>query len=175
MKDTMNKKDHFKWHISTILDEIYLKYNVPFDAIAAVNPFMIIDEPHKFAKTNVTWENIQKMKPQFILRYGATFQEYENLIYKLTAVDAFNKNLVKGVIGHITEFKNGENAVVKLINTDGQEAKFELTENNKSITKSLAKRGSLEIIHQAMSDLFIESMNRHLFEGRVKFTKKVID
>ena len=100
------------------------------------------------------------MKPQFILRYGATFQEYENLIYKLTAVDAFNKNLVKGVIGHITEFKNGENAVVKLINTDGQEAKFELTENNKSITKSLAKRGSLEIIHQAMSDLFIESMNK---------------
>lgn len=139
---------------------LFDKYNVPFDAIAAVNPFMIIDEPHKFAKTNVTWENIQKMKPQFILRYGATFQEYENLIYKLTAVDAFNKNLVKGVIGHITEFKNGENAVVKLINTDGQEAKFELTENNKSITKSLAKRGSLEIIHQAMSDLFIESMNK---------------
>jgi type III restriction enzyme len=50
-------------------------YTVPFDAIAAVKPFMIIDEPHKFSQSNKTWENIQKMKPQFILRYGATFPD----------------------------------------------------------------------------------------------------
>ena len=91
---------------------LFDKYTIPFDAIAAVKPFMIIDEPHKFGQGNKTWENIQKMKPQFILRYGATFQGYENLIYTLTAVDSFNRNLVKGVIGHITEFNAGENAIV---------------------------------------------------------------
>ena len=56
---------------------------------------MIIDEPHKFKTVNKTWENIQKMNPQFIIRYGATFKENENLIYSLTAVDALNRNLVK--------------------------------------------------------------------------------
>ena len=66
------------------------------------------------------------MKPQFILRYGATFQGYENLIYTLTAVDSFNRNLVKGVIGHITEFESGKNAIVKFIDSDGTEASFEL-------------------------------------------------
>ena len=91
---------------------LFDKYTVPFDAVGATKPFMIIDEPHKFGTSNTTWENIQKMKPQFILRYGATFpdrdvkqknhltgkletikvKDYQNLIYKLTAVDSFNNN-----------------------------------------------------------------------------------
>lgn len=113
---------------------------MPFDAISATCPFVIIDEPHKFTQGNKTWENIQKMKPQYIIRYGATFPEYENLIYTLTAVDSFNKNLVKGVIGHITEFARGQNAMVKFIDSDGTEATFELTENEKKHTVKLAKK-----------------------------------
>ncbi len=139
---------------------LFDKYTVPFDAIAAVKPFLIIDEPHKFAKANKTWENIQKMKPQFILRYGATFQEYENLIYTLTAVDSFNRNLVKGVIGHITEFENEKNAVVKFVNSDGKEASLELTESDKRKTVKVAKKESLEKVHPAMTDLFIENLNK---------------
>src|SRR5690625_4752243 len=121
---------------------------------------MIIDKPHKFQQSNVTWRNIKKMKPQFIIRYGATFQEYENLVYTLTAVDSFNRNLVKGVIGHITEFKSGMNAVVRLISTDGKEARFELTENNNKSTVALARKESLKQVHPEMTDLFIERLNK---------------
>jgi type III restriction enzyme len=135
-------------------------YSVPFDAIGATRPFVIIDEPHKFTQGNKTWENIQKMKPQYILRYGATFPEYQNLIYTLTAVDSFNKNLVKGVIGHITEFVSGQNAMVKFIDSDGTEATFELTENERKHTIKLAKKESLEKVHAAMSDLLIENLNK---------------
>jgi type III restriction enzyme len=119
---------------------LFDKYTVPFDAIGATKPFLIIDEPHKFGTGNKTWENIQKMKPQFILRYGATFQGYENLIYTLTAVDSFNRNLVKGVIGHITEFDSGKNAIVKFIDSDGTEASFELNENDKRKTVKLKRK-----------------------------------
>ncbi len=139
---------------------LFDKYTVPFDAIGATKPFMIIDEPHKFGQGNKTWENIQKMKPQFILRYGATFQGYENLIYTLTAVDSFNRNLVKGVIGHITEFNAGENAIVKLIDSDGTEASFELIENEKRKTVTVTKKESLKKIHPEMSDLGIENLNK---------------
>ncbi|HON18713.1 MAG TPA: type III restriction-modification system endonuclease, partial [Salinivirgaceae bacterium] len=139
---------------------LFDKYTVPFDAIAATKPFMIIDEPHKFGQGNKTWENIQKMKPQFILRYGATFQGYENLIYTLTAVDSFNRNLVKGVIGHITEFNAGENAIVKLIDSDGTEASFELIENEKRKTVTVTKKESLKKIHPEMSDLGIQNLNK---------------
>jgi type III restriction enzyme len=139
---------------------LFDKYTVPFDAVAAVNPFIIIDEPHKFAKANKTWENIQKMNPQFILRYGATFQEYENLVYTLSAVDSFNRNLVKGVIGHVTEFENGKNALVKLIDTDGKEASFELFEHTKRKTIKLTKKDSLQKVHPEMTDLTIENLNK---------------
>src|SRR5690606_28969645 len=105
---------------------LFDKFNVPFDDIAATRPIMIIDEPHKFSQDNTTWKNLQKMQPQIILRYGATFTQTENLVYTLSAVDAFSKNLVKGVIGHITEFEAGKNALVKLIETDGKEASFEV-------------------------------------------------
>jgi type III restriction enzyme len=139
---------------------LFDKYTIPFDAIGAVNPFVIIDEPHKFAQSNKTWENIQKMNPQFILRYGATFQENENLVYTLSAVDSFNKNLVKGVIGHITEFENGKNAIVKLLGTDGNEASFELIENGKRKTVKLVKKESLHKVHSEMNDLVIENLNK---------------
>ena len=159
---------------------LFDKYTVPFDAIVATKPFMIIDEPHKFGTSNKTWENIQKMKPQFILRYGATFpdkqikqknsltgklenayvKDYHNLIYTLTAVDSFNRNLVKGVIGHITEFDSGKNATVKLIDSNGTEASFELIENDKRTTVTLTKKESLKKVHSEMTDLGIENLNK---------------
>ena len=139
---------------------LFDKYTVPFDAIGATKPVMIIDEPHKFGQGNKTWENIQKMKPQFILRYGATFQGYENLIYTLTAVDSFNRNLVKGVIGHITEFDSGKNAIVKFIDSDGTEASFELIENDKRKTVTVSQKESLKKVHPEMTDLGIENLNK---------------
>jgi type III restriction enzyme len=139
---------------------LFDKYTVPVDAIGATHPFMIIDEPHKFGQGNKTWENIQKMKPQFILRYGATFQGYENLIYTLTAVDSFNRNLVKGVIGHITEFNAGQNALVKFIDSDGTEASFELIENNNHKKVTITKKESLQKVHPQMTDLEIEHLNK---------------
>lgn len=159
------------------------QHNIPLEAIAATRPFMIIDEPHKFMQSNKTWENLIKIRPQFIIRYGATFPEkeikvknelkqtvkvkvkdYHNLIYKLTAVDSFNKNLVKGVIGHITEFEAGKNALVKLISSDTTEARFELIENNNKTTFSLKKNESLQIIHPKITDLTITELNKTTVE-----------
>jgi type III restriction enzyme len=141
----------------TLLDN----HTIPFEAISSVKPFMIIDEPHKFAKENTSWQNIQKMNPQFIIRYGATFKENENLIYNLTAVDSFNRNLVKGVIGHITEFETGKNAIVKFVNSNGKEASFDLIENNSKKSFKIAKKESLEKVHSAMTDLFIANLNKN--------------
>lgn len=159
---------------------LFDKYDVPIDAIAATKPIVIIDEPHKFTQDNKTWENITKLDPQVILRYGATFPEkevktkdflskkpiktkvkdYHNLVYKLTAVDSFNRNLVKGVIGHIIEFETGKNAKVTLKETDGKEATFELQENGTTTTRKLIKKESLNTLHSAMLDLSIEELNK---------------
>lgn len=159
---------------------LFDEYNVPFDALKALKTFMIVDEPHKFAKAGKTWENIHKMEPQMILRYGATFpnkkisqknsstgkiqkvevKDYHNLIYTLSAVDSFNKNLVKGVIGHITEFEAGKNALVRFVGSDGKEASLELIENGKKKTVKLSAKESLKSIHSQMDGLFIEKLSQ---------------
>ncbi len=45
------------------------------DGISATKPVIIIDEPHKFKSDNKTWENMMKFNPQFMIRYGATFDQ----------------------------------------------------------------------------------------------------
>ncbi|AIT10059.1 restriction endonuclease EcoPI subunit R [Candidatus Francisella endociliophora] len=140
---------------------LFDKFSSPFTAISSTKPFTIIDEPHKFGTDKKTWKNIQKFNSQYIFRYGATFDDkYENLIYTLTAIDAFNQDLVKGVVTHIEDFNQKENAWVTLTNTDGKEATFELNVNGKKSSYKLIKGASLSKIHNAMHDLNIENLNK---------------
>jgi len=153
----LNSETMSKSYDRTLLD----KYTMPFDALSAVKSFVIVDEPHRFPPRGNTWKNIQKLNPQYILRFGATFEDYENLVYTLTAAEAFNQNLVKGVIGYIEEFEEGENILVRLVNTDGKEATFELIEDGKKKkTFKLTEKESLERVHPHMQGLFIEKLNK---------------
>lgn len=132
------------------------EYDKPIDAIASICPFVIIDEPHKFKKDNKTWGNILKLNPQYILRYGATFDnQFENLIYQLTAIDAFNDDLVKGVRTHITDIENDNGKNIKLVDLVNKQAIFEY--NGK--TYHLSENDSLHTIHSHIDNLFIERMN----------------
>jgi len=142
------------------------QYDTPIDALKAVKPFIIIDEPHKFPTEKKTWANIEKLNAQYIIRYGATFKDnYENLLYHLSAVDAFNDNLVKGINAYIETVQGKGDATIKLISTDGTEAIFELIEHNldKNSNKrhfSLTKGESLAKIHHAIRNLFLEGLTK---------------
>lgn len=76
----------------------------PIKAIAATRPVVIIDEPHRFAEENVGYKNIMKLKPQSVIRFGATFPkkkskkiQKQQYTYNLNAVESFNQGLVKGI------------------------------------------------------------------------------
>ena len=151
--DTMAGKDKGNDGSRLIKD----KYHVPFEALAAVKPFVIVDEPHKFPKDKKTWENLLKFNAQFILRYGATFNnQFENLLYRLTAIDAFNDDLVKGIRAFTEQIDGDNDERIKLLDLDGTEATFVL---NKQEFK-LSKGDNLSRIHQAIDDLFIAEMNK---------------
>ncbi|EGQ8126952.1 type III restriction-modification system endonuclease [Vibrio parahaemolyticus] len=136
------------------------RYNTPIEAISAVKPFIIIDEPHKFPKAKTTWNNIEKFNAQSIIRYGATFnEEYENLVYRLTAVDAFNDDLVKGINTFIEEMVGDDVASLTLKKSTTTEATFELNENGSKTIIKVGKGESLAKTHPEIHDLYIESMN----------------
>jgi type III restriction enzyme len=150
--DTMSKK----FDVS-----LFDKYNTAFGAIASVKPFTIIDEPHKFKTANATWKNIEKFDSQYIIRYGATFDgDIKNLVYKLSAVDSFNNNLVKGVVAHVEEFEDGKGIGLTLKSSSTAEAHFELNVNGKKSSHKLIKKASLSKIHEQMQGLSIDEMNK---------------
>lgn len=136
------------------------KYNTPVEAISAVKPFIIIDEPHKFPEGGKTWDAINKFNAQNIIRYGATFNEkYSNLVYRLTAVDAFNDDLVKGINTFIEEMVGDDVASLTLKKSTTTEATFELNENGSKTIIKVGKGESLAKTHPEIHDLYIESMN----------------
>lgn len=70
----------------------------PIDVIAQTNPILIIDEPQSVEGAK-TIENLKNFNPLFTLRYSATHKKDRifNLIYRLDAMEAYNKKLVKKI------------------------------------------------------------------------------
>lgn len=68
----------------------------PIDIIAQTNPILIIDEPQSVDGAK-TLESMQDFNPLFTLRYSATHKVEYNKVYRLDALDAYNKRLVKKI------------------------------------------------------------------------------
>jgi type III restriction enzyme len=70
----------------------------PIDILAKTNPIMIIDEPQS-VEGKVTKERLKEFHPLFTLRYSATHKKDSvyNMIYRLDAMEAYNKKLVKKI------------------------------------------------------------------------------
>jgi len=68
----------------------------PIDIIADTNPIIIIDEPQS-VDGPTTLQSMQEFKPLFTLRYSATHKVEYNKVFRLDALDAYNKRLVKKI------------------------------------------------------------------------------
>ncbi|WP_233884179.1 type III restriction-modification system endonuclease [Tenacibaculum piscium] len=88
----------------------------PLDLIRNTNPIVFIDEPQSTMSTPIRKKAVQSLNPLSIVRYSATHKEKVNLMYKLDAIDAYEKKLVKQIeVGSVqTEGVNNQ-AYIKLI------------------------------------------------------------
>lgn len=70
----------------------------PIDIIAQTKPIIIIDEPQSVGKVgSITLKSMEDFNPLFTLRYSATHAEEYNKIFRLDALDAYNRKLVKKI------------------------------------------------------------------------------
>lgn len=145
----------------------------PYKVLQSVNPFVIIDEPHKFNRTKGTFKTlVEKIKPQVIIRYGATFPEmgkdkidYENVVYSLGACDSFNNNLVKGVqveyIADEDKIKDQIKIKVLEINTAKGEAKTVRFQNEQTKkTFDLQEADSLSNVDSSFENIHVSSISK---------------
>ena len=91
-----NAKGKDARRITMQLDEF--RSNCPIDIIAATNPILIIDEPQVVEGKNAK-KNLKNFNPLLTLRYSATHKSDSiyNMVYRLDAIDAYNKHLVKKI------------------------------------------------------------------------------
>jgi type III restriction enzyme len=68
----------------------------PIDILAQTNPILIIDEPQS-VDGEKTLKSMQDFNPLFTLRYSATHKVDYNKVFRLDALDAYNRRLVKKI------------------------------------------------------------------------------
>lgn len=155
-------------------DTSVLDFFRPFDALRSTRPFVIIDEPHKFDKANVTYKTIVKeLAPQCIIRFGATFptktqgrgknkikvDDYANLLFDLTAKDAFDQNLIKGVAKEHLEIPEVSEEKVKVMSTTkGTSVTLRHTKARNFVTRELSVGEPLSLISPDFAGLTISEI-----------------
>ena len=144
-KNTINKRG--------VEANLFSKAKSYMEALAAIRPAIIIDEPHRFVGAK-TVEYLAKFNPLFTIRFGATFKssdaknndddlKFTNLIYTLDSLEAFRQRLVKSItvdtVGHASTAdyalcyqeasgKAGERtARVNYLGLDGKNASVQLS------------------------------------------------
>lgn len=92
----------------------------PLDFIRATNPIVVIDEPQNM-ETDIRQKAIASLKPLCTLRYSATHKNTYNLLYRLTPVDAYDKQLVKKIEVHSVQSEDNYNdAYVRVVAIERQ-------------------------------------------------------
>lgn len=162
----------------------------PIQAIKATKPFVIIDEPHRFSKTQKAFDFIEKqICPQAIIRFGATFPEietgrgkskvtkkdYHNLLYDLSSFQAFNQNLIKGITKEHFEPISQKQDKVKIMAVQSKtSARFNLVQKDSPAKSFELKKGdSLGIIAHELEGVVIDAITTSTVElsnGQVKST-----
>jgi len=132
--------DAFRRSFENIQDEskqanIIHRYNdklgyKPLTLIQETKPVVIIDEPQSTISTDLAKRAVKNLNPLFMIRYSATHRDHVNLVFKLDAVDAYNRQLVKQIeVATVSTMDTPDAAYLKLLSVDnrnGISAKVEL-------------------------------------------------
>ena len=95
----------------------------PIDLVRATRPIIIVDEPQSVdgGLSGKGKEALDNMNPLCTLRYSATHVDKHQMVYRLDAVDAYERELVKQIEVAALEVEGGHNRpYVKLISTQSK-------------------------------------------------------
>lgn len=99
----------------------------PIDLIKATRPILIVDEPQSVdgGLEGRGKEALGAMNPLCTLRYSATHADKHHMLYRLDAVDAYERKLVKQIEVASLEVEGGHNkGYVKLLSTSNKKGAF---------------------------------------------------
>ena len=146
----------------------------PIDIIAKTNPILIIDEPQS-VEGKQTKKKLEEFNPLLTLRYSATHKSDSiyNMIYRLDALEAYNKKLVKkiSVKGICASGTTGTEGFVFL-------ESINLSENDPTATIRFdfkGKSGVRQVSRVVNTGFKLYDHSGHLEEYKNGYTVSIID
>ncbi|MBU3181183.1 DEAD/DEAH box helicase family protein [Clostridium psychrophilum] len=138
----------------------------PLEFIQETHPIVIIDEPQSAASTKKANDAIDSLNPLCTIGYSATHKEKYNLMYRLDAVDAYERQLVKQIeVASIITKDHYNDAYLKLISVSNKgfsiTAKIEIDKRKNGVIK----RESVNV--KKGQDLFEISACREQYRGYI--------
>lgn len=138
----------------------------PLQFIQDTNPIVIIDEPQTATSTKKRNDAVDSLNPLCTLRYSATHKDKLNLMYKLNAVDAYERKLVKQIeVASIISKDHHNDAYLKLESVSNKNGKI-----SAKIKLDVVKNGSIERVSKTVKkndDLFDISGGREIYSGYI--------
>ena len=134
---------------------------LPYEYIQQTRPIVILDEPQNMTSQK-SKDALRTLKPLLSLRYSATHKETPNLVYRLTPVEAFRRNLVKRiqVVGVEQRELGGKIPIsLKKVSGTGRSAKVTLA----TYTSKNGVQKIEEVILKTGDNLFVKT---HLDEHK---------
>ncbi len=143
-----------------------LSGNKPIELIRETNPIVIVDEPQSVINTNNAKKAVKSLNPLCLLRYSATHREKVNLMYKLDAIDAYERKLVKQIeVASITGEDDHNTPYIKLVSVDNKKSPITAKVEIDVMDKGKLKRKTITV--RQNDDLFRLSGGRDLYSGYI--------
>lgn len=152
-------------------------FTKPYDTLRSTRPIVIIDEPHKFKIENKAYQAIvERINPQCIIRFGATFpdnsssgdKDYNNLVFNLGSCEAFNENLVKGVATQMIVQENRNEKRIKLMDIINRPKSCVFRNENTGASHTLLVGESLSVVDDEFHGISVEAVGKFDEEGIAK-------
>lgn len=96
---------------------------LPYQFIQETRPILILDEPQSLGLRGKGAEALRTLHPLFALQYSATHRkdEIKNLVYQLTPLEAYERNLVKKIqVDGVIERNNANQPFLMLESIDAK-------------------------------------------------------
>lgn len=138
----------------------------PLQFIKDTNPVIIIDEPQSTVGTEKAKDSVKSLNPLCTIGYSATHKDKHNLMYRLDAVDAYERQLVKQIeVASVVTKDNHNEAYIKLVGVTSKKntikAKIEFDNWEKGTIKRVTKEFKVD------DDLYELSGNREIYKGYI--------
>ncbi|RMD01091.1 DEAD/DEAH box helicase [Clostridium autoethanogenum] len=138
----------------------------PIEFIKETNPIVIIDEPQSVAGTQNGKESIESLNPLCTVGYSATHKDKYNLMFRLDAVDAYERQLVKQIeVASVFSKDHNNAAYIKFISVSNSKSQIKA---KLEIGKWDAKKGTIvrrSKEYKKGDDLYELSDNRDVYKG----------